>query len=205
MYHSLVIRNVYARVPQIARLATDAADQLMDAVGILDDARAGIVVRGEGPLLTHRQALGEAGSHLTLARDLTALGTQDALTTAEQLIIERRRRGVSPQHPIPALSPAQEAALRAIARGEVTIDRLDNKPYIRPEGIRITISTIRSLASCGLVAREAYPLCLHDERVHLTADGCRSLATIFGRPRTTALTTARRAAPVANATAGRSR
>ncbi|MEU4173774.1 hypothetical protein [Streptomyces sp. NPDC026589] len=117
MYHSPAIRTVYARVRQLAHLATDAADHLLDAVDILDETRAGIPVQGEGPLLTYEQALGEAGSRLVLVRDLTALGAPDALTTADLFVTERRRRGVHPLHQPPALSPAQDAALRAVAQG----------------------------------------------------------------------------------------
>jgi hypothetical protein len=98
MYHSPAIRTVYARVRQLAHLATDAADHLLDAVDILDDTRAGIPVQGEGPLLTYQQALGEAGSRLALVRDLTALGAPDAVATVELSVAERRRRGVHPVH-----------------------------------------------------------------------------------------------------------
>ncbi|MFF3979713.1 hypothetical protein [Streptomyces sp. NPDC001828] len=42
MYHSPVIRAVFARVRQLAHLATDAADHLIDAVDILNDTRAGL-------------------------------------------------------------------------------------------------------------------------------------------------------------------
>ncbi|MBT2527557.1 hypothetical protein J7E91_19540 [Streptomyces sp. ISL-99] len=198
MYHSPAIRTVYARVRQLAHLATDAADHLLDAVDILDDTRAGIPVQGEGPLLTHEQALGEAGSRLALVRDLTALGAPDALAPAELFVTERRRRGVHPLHQPPALSPAQDAALRAVAQGEVTI--ADDKPYARRDDIRVSISTIRSLESRGLVAREPCPLWLHDERVHLTSSGYRDLAATFGRPQPPALTTARPTSrPVTNA------
>ncbi|MFE0904943.1 hypothetical protein ACFW3Y_17075 [Streptomyces rochei] len=193
MYHSPAIRTVYARVRQLAHLATDAADHLLDAVDILDDTRAGIPVQDEGPLLTSQQALGEAGSRLTLVRDLTALGAHDAVATAELFVTERRRRGVHLVHQPPALSPTQDAALRAVVQGEVTIS--NDKPYLRRDDLRVSISTIRCLESRGLVAREPCPLWLQDERVHLTADGCHGLAAAFGRPRAPALTSAR---PVAN-------
>lgn len=189
MYHSLAIRTVYARVRQLAHLATDAADHLLDAVDILDDTRAGIPFQGEGPLLTYQQALGEAGSRLTLVRDLTALGAPDAVATAELFVTERRRRGVHLVRQPSALSPAQDAALRAVAQGEVTIT--DDKPYLRRDDLRVSISTIRSLESRGLVAREPCLLWLQDERVHLTADGCHDLAAAFSRPRAPALTAAR--------------
>ncbi|MGW5442764.1 hypothetical protein [Streptomyces asiaticus] len=198
MYHSPAIRTVYARVRQLAHLATDAADRLLEAVDILDDARAEIPLQGEGPLLTYRQALGEAGARLTLVPDLTALGAQDALVTAELFVTERRRRGVHPLHQPPALSTAQDTALRAVAQGEVTI--ADDKPRVRRDDARVSISTIRSLESRGLVTREPCPLWLQDERVCLTADGCRGLAATFGRPRPPALTVARPASrPAATA------
>lgn len=179
---------MYARVRQLAHLATDAADHLLDAVDILDDTRTGIPFQGEGPLLTYQQALGEAGSRLTLVRDLTALGAPDAVATAELFVTERRRRGVHLVRQPPALSPAQDAALRAVAQGEVTIT--DDKPYLRRDGLRVS-NTIRSLESRGLVAREPCLLWLQGERVHLTADGCHGLAAAFGRPRAPALTAAR--------------
>ncbi|MEU0844039.1 hypothetical protein ABZ370_31810 [Streptomyces sp. NPDC005962] len=200
MYHSPAIRTVYARVRQLAYLATDAADHLLDAVDILDSARAGLPAQGV-PLVTYEQAMDEAGSRLALVRDLTALGAHDAVTAAELVVTDRRRRGVSPLHQPPALSAAQDAALRAIAQGEVTI--AFGKPYVRRDDIRLSISTVRSLESRGLVAREPCPLWLHDERVHLTADGCRGLAATFGRPRRPALTAGRPSARPA-ATAARS-
>ncbi|MFD5478604.1 hypothetical protein [Streptomyces hawaiiensis] len=195
MYYSPAIRTVYARVRQLAHLATDAADHLLDAVDILDGTRTGIPVHEAGPLLTYQQALGEAGSRLTLVRDLTALGAQDAVTTAELFVTERRRRGVAPLPQPPALSPTQDAALRAVARGEVTIT--DDKPFIRSEDLRVSISTIRSLESRGLAAREPCQLWLQDERVHLTTDGYRGLAAAFGQPRPPAPTTRPASRPVA--------
>ncbi|WP_078655903.1 hypothetical protein [Streptomyces fulvoviolaceus] len=206
MYHSPVIRSVYARVRQLAHLATDSADHLLDAAEILDNTRAGLPVELDDSLLvvlTGQQALGEAGSRLTLVRDLTALGADDALTAAEAYVAERLRRGFSLPHQPPVLTAAQDAALRAVARGEVTI--ADNKPYVRADDLRVTISTVRALEARGLVAREECPLWLTDERVHLTPDGCRDLAASFGRPKLLAPTTARPAAALPQAAAGRTR
>ncbi|NIY65624.1 hypothetical protein [Streptomyces malaysiensis] len=189
MYRSPVIRAVYARVRQLAHLATDSADRLLRASNILANASYTVASRGEDALPAYWKALEEAGSRLTLIRDLTALGAQDSLTAAEQFVTEQRR-GVPPPHQPPVLSPTQDAALRAIARGEVMINRLSDKPYVSRDDIRITISTIRSLESRGLVTREPCPPRLHDERIHLTADGRRGLAATFGRPRPPALTAA---------------
>ncbi|MER5793293.1 hypothetical protein [Streptomyces sp. NPDC001980] len=189
MYHSHAIYTVYARVKQLAQLTTDAADHLLNAVDILDHARDGIPLQDEGPLLTHQQAVGEAASRLALARNLTALGAHDAVATAELFVTERRRRGVHPTHQQPALSHTQDAALRAVAQGEVTIS--GGKPDIHSDSVRVSITTIRSLESRGLVTREPCLLRLRDERVHLTTDGYRGLAAAFGRPRAPALTAAR--------------
>ncbi|MEV5843625.1 hypothetical protein AB0M32_16855 [Streptomyces sp. NPDC051985] len=189
MYHSPAIHAVYARVKQLAQLTVTAADHLLDAADILDVTRAGIPVHDDGLLLTSRQALDEARSRLTLVRDLTALGATDALATAELFVTERRRRGARPLHQPPALSTNQGAALRAIAQGEVTIT--DDRPIIRSDGVRVSISTIRSLESRGLVTRESCSRRHHDERVHLTADGSRGLAAAFGLPRPPGPTAAR--------------
>ncbi|MFB1044231.1 hypothetical protein [Streptomyces chrestomyceticus] len=94
--HSPDIRTVYARVRQLARLAIDTANYLLDAEDILDDTHAGVPVKGDGPLLTYRQALQTANSRLILVRKLTAPGPQDTLTAAELFVTERRRRGEIP-------------------------------------------------------------------------------------------------------------
>ncbi|WP_244190422.1 hypothetical protein [Streptomyces caeruleatus] len=101
------------------------------------------------------------------------------------------------------MSPAQEATLRAVARGEVTI--ADGKPRLRRDDLRVTISTVRALEGRGLLAREDTPLWFHDERVHLTEAGRRDLAASFARPRPTGLTTSSPAPPPPKAAASRAR
>ncbi|MGW2858220.1 hypothetical protein [Streptomyces sp. NPDC001205] len=190
IYHSPGIRSVYARIRQLAHLALDAADHLLDAEDILDDARAG--APGEdGPPLTLQEARSEVRDRLVLVRDLTALGADDALATAELLTTEMRRQRLMPAGQPLDLSPAQQTALRAVAQGEVTIDRHNDKTRVSRDDLRISISTLRSLEARGLVGREETPRVLHDERVHLTADGCRTLAARLGPVQPPALTTAR--------------
>ena len=70
----------------------------------------------------------------------------------------------------------------------------NGKPHLHRDGIRLSISTIRSLESSGLVDRAACPLLLHDKRVHLTPDGRRGLTATFGRQRSPKPTTIRPAA-----------
>ncbi|MER7932924.1 MULTISPECIES: hypothetical protein [unclassified Streptomyces] len=189
MHHSPTILAVYARVKQFALLTITAAEHLQIAAGILDITRAGMPIHDDGLPLTSQQALDQARSRLTLVRDLTALGAKDALATAELFVAERSRRGARPLHQPPALSTAQDAALRAIVQGEVTIT--DDRPVIRSNDVRVSINTIRSLESRGLVIREPCLLRHHDERVHLTADGSHGLAASFGLPRPPAPTASR--------------
>ncbi|MGW3009579.1 hypothetical protein ACWC9R_12185 [Streptomyces sp. NPDC001219] len=186
MYHSPAIHAVYARVRQLAHLATDSADHLLDAVDLLDDTRAGLPVElGDGFLavVTEQEARRGAGRYFTLAASLTALGSSDALATAELFVAERRLRGFVPEYRPPALTRTQESTLRAVARGDVAIT--GDKPYLRREDLHVSISTIRALESRGLVKREDCPDWFRDERVHLTTAGRRDLAASFARPRST--------------------
>ncbi|MBD0748112.1 winged helix DNA-binding protein [Streptomyces sp. CBMA152] len=153
--------------------------------------------------VTEPQARQEAGRRFTLVASLTALGASDAVATAELFVAERRRRGFMPKDQPPALSPAQATTLRAVARGDVAITR--GKPYLRREEIRVSIRTIRSLESRGLVMREDCPDYFRDERVQLTSAGRRGLAASFARQRPTALTTTHPAALLPAAAAIRSR
>ncbi|KUO04628.1 hypothetical protein [Streptomyces caeruleatus] len=86
MYHSPDIRAVYSRVRQLAHLATDTADHLFDAVGILNHTRDGLPVElGDDFLavLSEHEALQEAGRRFTLVMHLTVLGASDASAAAE--------------------------------------------------------------------------------------------------------------------------
>ncbi|GAA2312639.1 hypothetical protein Scani_00060 [Streptomyces caniferus] len=191
MYHSPAIHAVYARVRQLAHLASDAADHLIDAVDLLDHTRAGLPVElGDGFLavVTEQEARRGAGRCFSLVASLTALGSSDALATAELFAVERRR-GFVPEYRPPALSRTQDSTLRAVARGDVAIT--GGKPYLRREDLRVSISTIRALESRGLVMREDCPAWGRGERVHLTAAGRRDLAASFARPRSTAPAAAR--------------
>lgn len=207
MYHSPDIRAVYARVRQLAHLATDSADHLIAAEDILLSSQAGLPVElGDGFLAvpTETEARQEAGRRFTLVAELLSLGAFDAVATAELYVADRRHRGFLPAHQPPGLSRTQSTTLRVIARGEVTIS--GDKAHLRRDEISVSISTIRSLESRGLVTREPCPLWLHDERVHLTPDGHRDLAATFGQPRPPALTTARQtSSPVTSAARARTR
>ncbi|USA00496.1 hypothetical protein NCG97_07060 [Streptomyces lydicamycinicus] len=139
--------------------------------------------------MTEQEARRGAGRCFTLVASLTALGSSDALATAELFAVERRLRGFAPKYQPPALSHTQDTTLRAVARGDVAIT--SGKPYLRREDLRVSISTIRALESRGLVMREDCPDWFRDERVHLTAAGRRDLAASFARPHSTAPTATR--------------
>ncbi|QPP10313.1 winged helix DNA-binding protein [Streptomyces bathyalis] len=173
---------------------------------MLDHTCAGLPVElGEDVLavLTEQEARQEAGRRLTPVASLTALGSSDALATAELFVADRRRRSFVPGYLPSALSHAQSTILRSVARGDVAIT--DDKPHLRREGIRVSISTIRALENRGLVMREDCPDRFRDEHVHLTAAGRRDLAASFARPRPAGLTTTRPATPLPTAPAGRAR
>ncbi|MEU7646345.1 hypothetical protein [Streptomyces huasconensis] len=204
MFPSPGIRSVYARIRQLAHLALDAADHLLDAEDILDDTRVGAPSE-HGVPLTAEEAREEVRGRLILVRDLTALGADDALATAELLTTEMRQQRLLPADRSLDLSSAQHSALRAVAQGFVTVDRHTDKPRVSRDDVRVSISTIRSLEARGLLNREESPRVLHDERLYLTAEGCRTLAASFGHPRPPALSTARPAEPRATATPARSR
>ncbi|MET8683718.1 hypothetical protein ABZV77_05835 [Streptomyces sp. NPDC004732] len=206
MYHSPVIRAVYARIRQLAHLATDAADHLIDAEDILIHAQAGLPMElGDGFLAvpSEQDARQEIGRRFTLVSELTALGAFDAVGTAEQYVAERRHYGYLPEHQPLALSRTQSSTLHAIARGEVTIS--DGRPYHRREGVRFSISTIRALENRGLITREDCHLWLVDERVHLSPAGRRDLAASFAHPRSAALSTRRPSASQRAAAVSRAR
>ncbi|MGZ2362116.1 hypothetical protein LRE75_36575 [Streptomyces sp. 372A] len=192
MYRSPVIRAVYARIRQLAHLADDAADHLIDAEDVLAHAQAGLPMElGDGFLAvpSEQDARQEIRRRFTLVSDLTALGASDAVATAEQYVAERRHYGYLPAHQPPALSRIQSSTMFAVARGEVTIS--NGRPRNSRELDNFSISTIRALESRGLITREDCQLWAVDERVHLSPAGRRGLSASFAYPRPAAPTTTR--------------
>ncbi|MFF4767447.1 hypothetical protein ACFY1V_13120 [Streptomyces sp. NPDC001255] len=193
------IQVVRARAAHLRQLALDAAHHLDDASTILAAASSETRIRGRDMSPALRQALERARNHIDLAKALTTLGPSDCVATAEIYVTERRRTGIFPLHRPPALSPSQDAALRAVARGQVaTHDSSTDydgteipERAIGLEGARVTITTIRSLESRGLVTRAPSSLMYHDSHVFLTPDGRRGLAASFGLSRPPATTPAR--------------
>ncbi|MGM9335986.1 hypothetical protein [Streptomyces murinus] len=195
--HSPEVKAAAERAVQLAALAVLSTDHLLDAADILREAR-----HASGKPEVVRQHRLEVGRHITLAARLTSLGNEDCVATARLVAVELHRQQLAPRLRPPALSPAQRAALEAVASGRVTLARHLDKTRLGRGDVRVSISTIRSLEGRGLVHREPCALVLHDERIHLTRDGRRALTAVLTRPRPTAPTTARPAVrPAATTTA----
>jgi hypothetical protein len=182
LHSSPDIERAVTRMTQLATLAVVAADHLLDAVDLLSTAVFPNAGQKAATGLTGPQRA-EAAHHIRLAEQLTGLGAEDCLGAAGFLARALRRQHPGVFRPPPALSPAQQAALEAVAAGRVTLDRQEDKVLVERGTGRIAITTIRSLESRGLVRREPCALWLHDERPHLTTDGCTALAAALGRPR----------------------
>ncbi|WP_129287491.1 hypothetical protein [Streptomyces sp. GZWMJZ-114] len=188
------IRAVRARAVQLREMALNCNRHLESASKLLAAAIPDNPLRGGENVKPLQEDEEIARVRLDLARNLTALGPSDAVAAAEIYVAERRRQGIFPLHRPPALSPSQDAALRAVARGQVATHKGytghgDEIPEsaIGLNGAHVTIATIRSLESRSLVTREPSPFLYHSTHVFLTPDGRRGLASSFGlsRPPTT--------------------
>ncbi|MFF5438882.1 hypothetical protein [Streptomyces achromogenes] len=179
------VERAVTRMTQLATLAVLAADHLLDAIDLLSTAVFPSPGQKAATGLTGTETT-EAAHHIRLAEQLTGLGAEDCLAAAGLLARELRRQHPGFFRPPPALSPAQQAALEAVAAGRVTLDQQEDKVLVERGTGRIAITTLRSMESRGLVRREPCALWLHDERPHLTAEGCQALSaalTARGRPR----------------------
>ncbi|MFE0772161.1 hypothetical protein [Streptomyces sp. NPDC058861] len=171
LHRSPAVKACVERTIQLSALATLADGHLLNAIDILQEAAQ------EGERARRGAALLEAGRRTTLAGRLTSLGNKDCLATARLIARELHLQRIGPGHLAPALSPARLTALEAIAAGRVAVNRFLNKPYT--DEIQVSISTIRSLEGHGLARHEPSTPSLHEERVHLTPEGCLALAGHF--------------------------
>ncbi|MYS36684.1 hypothetical protein K388_02693 [Streptomyces sp. KhCrAH-43] len=176
IYRSTAVRDVDARIRQLAHLAANAAQLLIDAVDIM-------VAAGDGAPIDRRSFLdfkhsAETAQRVDMAKGLTRLGPQDAVAAAEMFVAQSRLKGTPPPYRPLSLSSTQSRALLAVARGEVTVRM--GRPCLRDGQVAAT--TLRSLETGGLVFREPSALPVHDERLQLTRDGRHGLIAGFGRP-----------------------
>ncbi|MFI0743026.1 hypothetical protein ACH4PU_33885 [Streptomyces sp. NPDC021100] len=171
------VRRGALRIRQLAHLITEAAEHLLDATDLLEATRP----QGHKPHDERTLALAyqEVRARIEIARDLTALGPDDAVEAAELLGGEMKRQHAALVHPPHALSAAQLAALRAIARGQVTVEDQDDKLGVFSGETRVSSTTLRALEAKHLLLREALPNGTRRQRPHLTAAGRRTVAAAF--------------------------
>ncbi|MFD5765316.1 hypothetical protein ACFWIN_05785 [Streptomyces sp. NPDC127049] len=181
--------DMYAasRITQLAYLAMTAGDLLVSA---LDTLEAG---RPVGPVEEDALLRQVAGS-VHRARELIRHGAGDAVDAAEAFArsASRIRRSTGTRQQDPAahgvrLSSPQRAALCAVARGLVTIDRNATEVFSGPP--RLSISTLRSLHSRALTAHLPFARSSGAQRVALSPNGRLVLAATFGSPSDTTLST----------------
>jgi DNA-binding MarR family transcriptional regulator len=184
LHHSPDVRVGIARTVQLATLAVLAADHLLFAVGVLRDAYGGDTPATADTAAAGRrlEALLEAGRRIALAEQLTSLGAEDCLAAAGTLARALHQQGLGPEQEPPSLSATQHTALRAIAAGRVTLHRLVDRLHVSRGDLRLTITTVRSLESHGLVTPEPRPLAPHSDRLHLTRAGQQALAAALALP-----------------------
>ncbi|MFI7102730.1 hypothetical protein ACIBK8_25615 [Streptomyces sp. NPDC050161] len=197
LHRSTGVRDAEMRLIQIASLAVAAADHLIDAMDTISAARAE-ATGDDAAHGSYQDVLTDAGNQLRTARDLTALAPRACAETAESLAAELHRQGhatATSQHR-PALPPAQHAALRAIARGEIYVFDEAGKKYANSREGRAPIATIHALASRNLLWSRQRPDAPGRYRLHLSPAGHRALAAAaVSRPPLAPLSTKAAARP----------
>ncbi|MFI1929339.1 hypothetical protein [Streptomyces sp. NPDC020330] len=149
------------------------------------------------------------------ARGLTALAPEAAVSCAVTMAAEtRRRRWASAPAADHLLTAVQRDALIEIARGHVVTGSSLGREFTRSREPKVLLSTLRALEAKGLVgrtAKSAHPAYVGgppQHRVHLTAPGITSLASVIelppARPSATPTTTPR-TLPATTQTTARSR
>ncbi|MBC2878050.1 MULTISPECIES: hypothetical protein [Streptomyces] len=193
------VRRSELRIRQLAHLITEAAEHLLDAADLLEATRP----QGHEPHDERTLALAyqEVRARIAIARDLTALGPDDAVEAAELLGGEMQRQHAALVHPPHALSAAQLAALRAVARGQVTVEGRDDKLDVFSGERRVSSTTLRALEAKHLLLREALPNGSRRQRPHLTAAGRRTLSATFATGTPAPRSPAAPARPAARSTA----
>ncbi|MFF9511553.1 hypothetical protein ACF1BU_33835 [Streptomyces sp. NPDC014724] len=152
---------------------------------------------------------------LPMARTLTALAPAAAVSCADTVAREmRRRRGATPAAPDHRLTAAHHTALWEIACGNVVATNSLGRQYVHYREERVLIGTLRTLEANGLAERvpksapSAYVGGPLQDRVRLTSAGTTALAAAISSPpasRAPGSTPAPAPAPAAAKTAIRSR
>ncbi|MGW7304002.1 hypothetical protein ACWGI1_00300 [Streptomyces sp. NPDC054835] len=171
---------VQARLRQLAMLANDSGEAIMNAGTVLAPTRS-LASPEDLSASWVMEARSVARSALAAGRDFVAFGAQDCLAAAETYAGEMRKRGsFAPARPV-SLSPVQNAGLRAVALGHVAVS--DDRTVRMHGGSRtVAIATIRSLEARGLTTRVASPHQWFWSRCIPTADGHRALTATLALP-----------------------
>ncbi|MGW6742861.1 hypothetical protein ACWGDX_19415 [Streptomyces sp. NPDC055025] len=204
LHRSTDVCDTEIRLTQLAFLTIAAADHLLDAEDIIDAARADAETPGRDDPHSYLHALMDAGRQIHMARDLTALAPETTARLAETLAAELHRQGRNT--PVPAtaqhivLSPAQQSALRAVARGQVQVSEAAGKERVSSRDGRLPITTIRVLEAKDLLKRRDRPNAPGQQRLRLTAAGRQTLAAAATRRPQPALLSTRPAKPARTTT-----
>ncbi|MEU3028104.1 hypothetical protein ACPCBC_16635 [Streptomyces incarnatus] len=175
--HSPEVKAAMKCSVDLAERVAKAADLLMNTAGILQDAQRA----SKRAVSQQFAARMDARSRVGIAARVASLGSKECLAMARLIAGELHRQRLAPVHRPPALTPAQYAALEAVASGHVVLGRRLGKQYVRRGQTRVSLSTIRSLEDLGLLHREPPPVPPR-ERVHLTALGRLTFAAALTQP-----------------------
>ncbi|MFB7781330.1 hypothetical protein ACFC1D_01280 [Streptomyces vinaceus] len=182
MYAGVTLTEATVRIKQLAVLTGQAVRHLAQA-----KAQLGATPSPSDPPTRN----GEVAQQIQLARELTALAPAMALESASAVASEIRRRRAAPTNGNDALTPAEQTALHATARGHVVISLREGREFVHSRGNSVHIDTLRALEHAGLIAIEpgsappAFGGGPPHDRVRLTLSGATALTTFLGRgPRT---------------------
>ncbi|MGW2587882.1 hypothetical protein ACWCYZ_42630 [Streptomyces virginiae] len=182
MYAGVTLTEATVRIKQLAVLTGQAVRHLAQA-----KAQLGATSSPSDPPTRN----GEVAHQIQLARELTALAPAMALESASAVASEIRRRRAATTTGNDALTPAEQTALHATARGHVVIGRREGREFVHSRGNSVHIDTLRALEHAGLIAIEpgsappAFGGGPPHDRVRLTLSGATALTAFLGRgPRT---------------------
>ncbi|MCY0928198.1 hypothetical protein OTB20_18755 [Streptomyces sp. H27-H1] len=177
MYAGVTLTEATVRIKHLAVLTGQAVRHLAQAKARLSSPAS---------LSAPPSGSGEVAHQIQLARELTALAAVMALESASAVASEIHRR--RPATPITndALTPGEQAALQATARGHLVIGRREGRELVHSRGSSVRIDTLRALEHAGLVAVEPgsappdFSGGPPNDRVRLTLSGATAVTSFLG-------------------------
>ncbi|MCX5582964.1 hypothetical protein [Streptomyces erythrochromogenes] len=125
---------------------------------------------------------------ITLAQELLVLAPATALEAAAAIAAEAGRLAPVAAWASDGLSPVEQTALHAAARGDLVIGFSGGREYVESREPALRASVVHSLEQRGLVAREiasvppAFDGGPPHDRIRLTPTGATAAAVYLGRP-----------------------